>query len=402
MRLFFTVCCILYSFCAIFVNAFGIASPEIREFLGTTETQQGLIVSFQSIGGLLSAIFLALYGERFNKIRTISLGMGAMAVSMVAVGLLPRLFPGASGSFAAYAFLFAVLALGGVGNATIDLTMNSMVGEVFSGSKGVRIPVIHTFYGAGSMLVPFAFMLIFPLWSGAPAFTTPYLLLGVLSLVILVIYGICGKKVIPHSPYADMEKQRRNACANPAEVFRSAYAWILMLIAFLYTAFQLGLSAWLSTYNIQQMGLSPTFSGYLVSAYFSVSLVMRLITPKLIDRLTPTGNYALFGIASAASFVVAMVSGNSTVFILFLLLGGFLQGGLVPSFMIIASNAFPERQSSAASFFLISLSIAGLIVPALMGMMIEVVSFRFAMLFVVVCLFLSALVLWLKNRPAKV
>ena len=398
MKLYFAICCIIYFLCAVFANAFGITSPDLQVFLGTTETQQGLIVTFQSIGGLLAAIFLALYGERFNKIKTIAVGTVAVAASALLVGLLPCFSPQESGRSFAYNLLFAVLAIGGIGNSTVDLTMNSMVGDLYSKSKELHIPVIHTFYGAGAMLTPIIFMCSFPLWTGAPSFSTPYLIIALVGLTCFAAYTFSAKKVIPHSPYADMRAARQQVTHNPAEVFTSLRAWGLILIAFLYAAFQYGLSIWLSTYNIQRAGLSQTHSGYVVSAYFSVALVMRLFSPKILTRISASKYYAIFGAAAAISLAVAFCSNSTVVFIIFLLLGGFLQGGLVPCFMIVASNAFPNRQSAAASLFLIALNLAGLLVPLMMGVVIEYISFQLAMLFITLCLFLSAVFLNLRRK----
>lgn len=393
MIVYFSLCCIVYCLCAVFVNAFGIASPEIQAFLGTTEMQQGLIITFQSVGSLLSAVFLALYGERFNKIKTVGTGICAIVASMIAVGLLPFLLPRGSNPELAYVLMFLLLALGGIGNSTIDLTMNGMVADLFSGSKGVHIPVIHTFYGMGAMVVPFIFMCRMPFGADVPGFSTPYLLIGLFGLVCLAAYVWVARKVIPVSPYADMEAIRQRVSRNPAEVFRNPLAWMLILIAFLYTAFQFGMSTWLSTYNIQNMAMTSDISGYVISAYFSVALVMRLLTPRILNRMPVTKYYTVFGILASVVLLGAFLAGSTGLFVACLILGGFLQGGMVPCFMIIASNAFPERQSSAASFFLIALSIAGLIIPVLMGIIIEYISFRFAMLFIVMCLFASAVLL---------
>ena len=390
MVVYFSLCCVIYCLCAVFVNAFGIASPELQQYLGTTEMQQGLIITFQSVGGLLSAIFLALYGERFNKIKTVGIGVCALVVSMIAVGLVPSLLPRGSSPGTAYVLVFLLLALGGFGNSTIDLTMNGMVADLFPRKKGLYIPVIHTFYGMGAMAVPFLFMSSVRFWNGAPGFTTPYLLIGVFGLVSFAVYSVISRKITPNS---DMTAIRQQACEKPAEVFQNPLAWLLMLIAFLYTAFQYGMSTWLSTYNIQHMAMPAKTSGYVISAYFSVALVMRLMTPRILNRMSADKYYTLFGVLAATVLLGAFLCGSAGMFSLCLILGGFLQGGMVPCFMIIASNTFPNRQSSAASFFLIALSIAGLIIPVLMGIIIEYISFRFAMLGVVLCLLSSAVVL---------
>ena len=153
MNSFFLICCMIYCFSAAFLNAFGIASPEMQTYLHTSETQQGMILTFQSVGSVLAAIYLAFHGERFNKLKTLAAGALFLSSGSILTGLFPLLFPSMTGSRTSYYLLFLSLFFASIGYVTIDLTMNSMIADVYSQTKERRIPILHTFYGLGAMLV---------------------------------------------------------------------------------------------------------------------------------------------------------------------------------------------------------------------------------------------------------
>lgn len=391
---YYIFCCFIYCSCAIFVNAFGIASPELQTFLGTSETQQGLIVTFQSIGGMASAIFLALFGDRFRKEKTITVGTLALLLASLGTATLAWFFRGSDSMKNAYYVLFFFLTIGGLGNSTIDLTMNSLVSELYRNSKGTHISIIHVFYGVGAMLVAFLFMTPIRLWNGAPGFSTGYALISLGCFLCLVGYLLARRRIKSEIQTILLIKPQK----LPWEVFKSGRAWVLMVIGFSYTAFQYGLTSWLSAYNMEHIALSSRISGYLISAYFLLTLCMRLLCPKIMAWLGTVRYFTIFGFLASVSLLAAFCMNDTVPYAILLLLGGFLQGGLVPCFMVIASDAFPERQSSAASFFLIAFNLAGLLIPVLMGAIIEHISFQAAMIFISMCLFVSTQILLFSHK----
>lgn len=390
---FFLVCCIIYCLSAAFLNAFGIASPEIQSYLGTSQTQQGLILTIQSIGSVLAAVYLGFHGERFNKIRTMALGIFALSLGAFTVGLMPLLFSDSLSSDLLYCFLFFSLFCASIGYVTIDLTMNSMIADLYTRSKENKIPVLHTFYGLGSMLIPLLFSGQLFHSTKLPAYASSYLFLGIVGFTLAAVYCCFMKNIIPASPYADMTELRVHVTKDPYEVFRTSKAWFLLLIAFLYTSFQVGLSSWLSTYQIQQLHFSSDYSQLLISAYFTGSLIMRLLSPEFFRKFSISGFYSVTGILTALILAAAFFIDFPAVYPFFLICGGFLQGGMVPAFMIIASNSFPQRQSSSAAIFVIAVSLSGLLIPLLMGSLIEIFSFRASLLFIVFCLLLSSVLM---------
>lgn len=62
-------------------------------FFEITESQQGLILTLQAIGTLAASVYLALFGERHNKIYVVCFGMGILTLCALAIHLLPVWYP---------------------------------------------------------------------------------------------------------------------------------------------------------------------------------------------------------------------------------------------------------------------------------------------------------------------
>ena len=131
-------------------NCFGTSTETMMQFFRIDESRQGMILTVQSIGGIVMTILLGLYGERINKIHGIALGLGVMGVASVLIGTIPAYCRMGSG----YGLMLVFSLLAGLGSLTVDLLMNGVITDVFPERKNVFLPYVHAFYGVGAMLAP--------------------------------------------------------------------------------------------------------------------------------------------------------------------------------------------------------------------------------------------------------
>lgn len=378
-------------------NCFGTSTETMMGFFRIDESRQGMILTVQSIGGIVMTVLLGLYGERINKIHGIALGLGVMGVASVLIGTIPAYCRIGSG----YGLMLAFSLLAGLGSLTVDLLMNGVITDVFPDRKNVFLPYVHAFYGVGAMLAPmYVSALADP---GAPeTFAVPYLILGILAVVLCGVLFLNAVRVNPHTPYRDMSVLRQRACGNPAEVFRDLRAWLYLGACFLYLCFQTGLSAWLPQYCMNELGYAYASSAKMATFYFLGALLMRLVSPAIYKRISVRNFYVLTISASAAVFALFLFLPWSPVMtrvLIFVL--GLLQGASVPSMVILCSDSFPGRSASASSVIVLSVSLAALIAPGVMGAVIKNGGYLWAMLLIWVCLPLSILPLLLATREKK-
>ena len=375
-------------------NCFGTSTETMMQFFRIDESKQGMILTVQSIGGIVMTVILGLYGERINKIHGIALGLGLMGVASILIGTIPSFCQMGSG----YGLMLMFSLLAGLGSLTVDLLMNGVITDVFPDRKNTFLPYVHAFYGVGAMLAPiYVSALASP--DAPETFAVPYLILGILAVVLCGALFLNALRVNPHTPYRDMSVLRQRACGNPAEVFRDLRAWLYLGACFLYLCFQTGLSAWLPQYSMNVLNYPYTSAAKMATFYFLGALVMRLISPAIYKRISVRNFYVLTISVSAVVFALFLFLPWGPVMtrvLIFLL--GILQGASVPSMVILCSDSFPGRSASASSVIVLSVSLAALIGPAVMGAVIKSSGYLWAMLLILVCLPLSIVPLILATR----
>ena len=375
-------------------NCFGTSTETMMQFFRIDESRQGMILTVQSIGGIVMTVILGLYGERINKIHGIALGLGLMGVASILIGTIPSFCQMGSG----YGLMLMFSLLAGLGSLTVDLLMNGVITDVFPDRKNTFLPYVHAFYGVGAMLAPiYVSALASP--DAPETFAVPYLILGILAVVLCGALFLNALRVNPHTPYRDMSVLRQRACGNPAEVFRDLRAWLYLGACFLYLCFQTGLSAWLPQYSMNVLNYPYASAAKMATFYFLGALVMRLISPAIYKRISVRNFYVLTISVSAVVFALFLFLPWGPVMtrvLIFLL--GILQGASVPSMVILCSDSFPGRSASASSVIVLSVSLAALIGPAVMGAVIKSSGYLWAMLLILVCLPLSIVPLILATR----
>lgn len=388
------LCFAAFMLYGIHFNCFGTSTETMMGFFRIDESRQGMIMTVQSIGGIVMTVVLGLYGERLNKIHGIAMGLGVMGVASVLIGFIPMLFPTGSG----YTVMLVFSLLAGLGSLTVDLLMNGVIADVYPGRKSVFLPYVHAFYGVGAMLAPvYVSALTSP---DAPhTFAQPYLILGIVSVVLCGVLFLNALKVNPHTPYRDMSALRKQARGNPAEVFKDGRAWLFLGAGFLYLCFQTGMTAWMPQYAMNRLDFTYDSSAKMVTFYFLGALIMRLISPVIYKKLSVRNFYVLTISASAVLFALFLfLPCSQTAARIIIASLGLLQGASIPSMVILCSDAFPGRSASASSIIVLSVSLAALIAPSVMGSIIQGGHYLGAMLLILACLPLSIPLLLLATK----
>ena len=378
-------------------NSFGPNTENMMGFFGIDETKTGLIMTVQSIGGIIMTILLGLFGERINKLHGVAIGMGLLGVASLLVGLLPYCFASGSG----YGWLLAFSLLAGIGSLTVDLLINGLVADVYPDRKNVFLPYVHAFYGVGAMLAPLYVSMLTSQEKPA-TFALPYLILGILIIVLCIGQFLNARSVTPLSPYKDLAKLKGKSFGNPAEVFTDGRAWLFLGAGFLYLCFQTGLSAWLPQYCLNRLNFTYDNSATICTFYFLGALIMRLVSPLIYKKISVRNFYILtISISTVLFLVLLLVPFQPLVVKILIFVMGLLQGASVPALVILCSDAFPDRSASASSIIELCVSGAALVAPSVMGSVIKAGHHLWAMLMILICLPLSIPLLLLATRKKK-
>lgn len=399
--LFAAGCCLAMLCIACFANCYGATAGNTMEYFSIGSAQQGLIPTAQAVGGIAVTVLLALFGERFNKLRLCAAGLALLCVASLAVGAVTLIAPAAAG----YYVMLALVCLGGVGVSAVDVLVSGVISDVYPEKSGSLIPLVHAFYGIGASATPFLISQ-FLLPERPQDFVLPFLAFGALSFIALCVFAPVGEKLRPATPYADMTASKKRAAENPAEIFRYAKSWVLLLTAFLYTAFQTGLMAWMPTYCRVELFMDVKLSGLMGTLYFLGALLTRFLMPLVLKKMSPTTYLAAGGIASFVCMAAFLLADSQAAAIVLILLAGIFAGGYISALFVYANRSFPERTASASSVVVLAISLALLVAPFVMGRIAENASYFLSLACVTAALLVSALMNFAlkamdKKRPVK-
>lgn len=371
----------------LFFNAFGANAKLSMSFFQIREARQGLILTVQAVVGFAVTLFLSLYGERFNKLRAVALGLMVMAAASLLIGGLPLLFPQGAG----YPVMLALYAAAGVGAIIIDVLMNGVITEVYPERKDTFLPYVHAFYGVGAMLAPL-FVTAVVQTERPESFAVPYALLGAIGLATLLPLALLIRRLNPQTVYADKAALRSRATGRPAEVFHTKKAWLLLGGSMFFLFFQTGVSTWLPAFCTEYLRFDYVTGARVVSLYFLGALAMRFLSPVIYRRMGAPRFFTLSVLLSFALFLVCFLARlPNAAFVALVTVGGFTLGASVPSLIILCCDAFPTRTASASGIVVISVSLSSLIVPTVMGWMMQTLGYLAPMLTITACLPLSVL-----------
>ena len=79
--------------------------------------------------------FLALYGERFNKLHGITAGLSLLGLAALFIGTMPLYCSSGNG----YILILVFSLIAGVGFIMIDLLMNSVIADIYPNQKNALL-----------------------------------------------------------------------------------------------------------------------------------------------------------------------------------------------------------------------------------------------------------------------
>ncbi|MDR1131120.1 MAG: MFS transporter [Oscillospiraceae bacterium] len=380
-----------------YFNLFGANAQPTMAFFSINKAELGVILSVQAIGCLVVSIFLALFGERFNKLRGLSLGLVLMGIFALLVSTIPSYTAPGGG----YTLMLVFSLAAGSGYIIIDLLMNGVVADIYPGHKNTLLPFIHAMFGTGAMLAPGFVASLTDL--GVPAsFALPYRYLGLAAIIAALPLIAAAKRASAGTPYADMAVMRSRAKENPAEVFKSPKAWFFLICGIFMMIFQNGMSAWLPIYCAERLSFETQLAGLVLTVYFAGTLVMRLFSPLIFRFIAVARFYAITILGSAALFALCFLFVRTeALMIACAALGGLLQGTAAPSIIILSCDAFPERTASASAIFVLAVSVSSFIGPVLIGGVIETLGYQPALLIITLFLPISVAFAALGSRQGS-
>ncbi len=349
---------------AVYVVLFGTLSTSMMDFYAINTGQQGIFTMVGSVGGIAAALFCALCGERFSKLRAIAVGALLLGAATLFIGSAPP-----------YLWVCICSLLCGVAYTVIDVMGNSAVTEYFPSRAKTLLPMIQILFGVGTMASPFLATSL--LTAGVSrSFVNPFLLVGCLSVAVVIFYSTSLKRAAPYLHAVDLKSMAASAKQNPGEVFRSWKSWVIMLASSLFCAFNTAIIAWYPAFFSLYRDMSAEGAALMLTLFYVGILLMRLVSPFILKRLQPQRVFVYFSFVSVALMLIAINTQSIAAAMVFTTLGGaFLSLNTVCTIMI-ATKLFPTRKASATSLAVFSYNIGGMIAPFTVGVAAETLGLQ--------------------------
>lgn len=271
--------------------------------------------------------------------------------------------------------LLAAQFVAGMGFGFLDVSINIIVTLSFENTLGETLNNLHSSYGIGALLAPLVLSLALQVAHNA---TWAYLtgsLMGLAGIFLLI------RQHIPTVP-RQKEGLQRQGIPTSTTVFRQALLWLMALQMSLYVGAEVGFSSWIVTAVSQSAFISLALAAPSATAFWAGMTVGRLLGAQVLKRGILSEKQLLYlsilGGGASGLIVAAFVQHVGVSFGVSLLAGLFF-GPIFPGVMAIASRWFVHALGAVSSVMLISAGAAGMILPVLMGFLIQGIGFHWVM-----------------------
>lgn len=389
--LFAIGCCLAYFAIAFYATAMGSAAAAIMSRWRIGSAQQGLIMTIQSVGGILLATLFIFFGSRLNKARTLLGGLAVLLAAYILMGLSPNLAGG-------YGALLWIAVPAGLGFTAIDVMVNGVVVDVYGERSATVLPFAHATYSVGATLAPLAASLVID--PARPAsYGNAFLLGGAVCCVSLALVALSSLRLRREGLFAASAPAAGGVSGG--RILKSPRAWLYLVCGLFYFCFLWGVTAWLPSYCQSLAGFDYRLSNIAASGFFLGALVMRFLSPLLFKRLTHRRVFLLSSLLSALCMLGAVLLPLPAAVLPLVILSGFFQGTLVICLVMMCCAEFPSDTAGASSIAVLAGTLGMFIAPFVMGMASGRFSFRVSICFAVACMLVSFLIAAAMGRQGR-
>ncbi len=344
------------------VTMIGPLMPELIRDYGLRISQGGLIMTFQSVGGIAAIVLGGLLSDKVSKGHLIAGAFFAYAVSLFLVAAAPN-----------YGVLLGMFLLLGASTRLVDTVNNAYTADLHPDSHEKALNLLHTFFGLGALTGPLLTRLLL---SRGTHWATAYAVLGVLCLGILVFFVTNLRR----EPSGLSSRPGAEDAASHVPL-RSHRMWLLCAVMILYVGHQSGLVTWLPMYLETHVGAAPYESSLALSLLW-VGIILGRFSCSRITQWIPSETIIPWGgLVGGFSMLAALAFGRAEAVMIGVFIAGLFTGAIIPLLVNIACLWFPKNTGTVSSMIFLSGTAAMMTLPWLLGFAAEHLGFGAAMPF---------------------
>lgn len=332
------------------VSLVGQMFDSIKTYYGLSFSQGGLLLSMQSVGGLLLSVVCILFISALNKTKLLVVCGVLLCSMLMVVGVLPPLF-----------LLFVVFAALGFSGGAINTLANSVMVDIVPTRAERYITFLHMLFSLGAVVSPILAQAIFP----AVGLTGVFLLFGGFALCwgAFALYAF-RSQVKPRmlTCSVSFSVQLRAAVA----VLKTRGMGITFVISILITAWQLSAIYYISSYFTRLSG-NEMQGALALSLLFLGMMVSRLLYARIADRFPKGRVLLLTNAAGLLAWMAVLFVPDYHIKYIFVVLAALFCGNNFPITFSTACRIVPHNTAAASGFVNLGYYIAIFTIIPLVG-----------------------------------
>jgi fucose permease len=348
---------------------------SVEHDFGQTDAGMGLffLVNAAAYGtGVLGGTLLT---QRFGRRPVLAGGVGLAVVGLVALAT-ASVWP---------IFLLGALPFG-IGCGTLDGAGNGLILDLFPGSRGRALNLLHFCFSAGALACP---VIVGRLVEAG----IPWQALLVGTAILAAPIGV----LLARARMPSGRHRQHDARAAPG--MRLLFDRTLLALGFAigcYVAAEVGVSNWL----VRFLAEAPlTLATTTLTLYWAGLTVGRLVAARIGDRFDHTAFACVASVATGILIVLAVVAPSIELSIVLFAAAGVASGPIFPLIVAVGGERFPDRSAAVGGYLAGAAVVGGISYPPVMGLLSVTVGLPAAMVGTGVLALVAATVLRIVGGP---
>ena len=351
---------LMFSF-AIATTMLSPMMPEIIDQFSLKLSQGGLILSLQSIGGIIVVALAGIVADRISKSRLMIFGFFLYILCLYLISIAP-----------VFNILLALSFVFGIGSRLVDALSNAYISDLFPEQKGSYLNILHSIFGVGALIGPIYTR--FLLDSGF-SWREVFRFLGYASIPLLLLFYFSNHK-------KGVSKDKGNITSEQEHLITllsNRQIWVLSIVMFFYVGHQSGIMLWIPMYIETYLKGSVFLASLSLSLYWVGMIISRMTFSYITKNFKNSTMIRWTSISGSLLLFLGFYSKQTWLVIIFLVFSGLLTGAFIPLLIDVASSKYPKNTGAVTSILYFSLNISVILFPWLIGAISESLSFQWGM-----------------------
>lgn len=318
--------------------------------------------------------------DKFGK--RLALVIGALLVA-IALFLL--------GGADSYQQLLLCVMLLGVGGGALNGGTNILIADLHGQAqrKAAALNLLGIFFGFGAMLLPF---FVGSLVATLGLNKILYITLGI-SLAPAILFLALA---FPHP-----KQQQGFRISEAARVIGNRVVLLLGFVLFFQSGNEFIVGGYTSLFLTNELKIPFNYASYLLALYWASIMLGRILSSKLLARLSGYTLVLISSLGSAAGIILLLLAPGTMAAIIAVVIVGFSFASIFPTTLGVAGSKCEDYSGTAFGILFAIALTGGMILPWAVGQLADAHGLRLALVIPAInsmMIFMLQLVLWKKDR----